>query len=139
MASRLLVAAGNVTEKADQLPESVRALLEGAGEILVVSPALPDRFHWLSSDTDKARMAADERLGTVLGHLEQLGREAKGEVGADDPLLAFDDAVAEFGPDHILIGLRSPSRSGWQEHHLIEQVLERFRLPVTVFVTEDSA
>ena len=139
MASRLLVATGTVAESAEQLPESVRALLQQADEILVLSPALPGRFHWLSSDTDKARMMADDRLETVLGQIEQLGHEARGQVGADDPLLAFDDAIAEFGPDHILIGLRSPNRSGWQEHHLIEQVLGRFSLPVTVFVIEDSA
>ena len=139
MASRLLVATGSAAESADQLPESVRALLQDADEILVLSPTLPDRFHWLSSDTDKARMMADDRLETVLGQIEQLGREARGQVGADDPLLAFDDAIAEFRPDHILIGLRSPNRSGWQEHHLIEQVLQRFRLPVTVFVIGGSA
>ena len=137
MASRLLVAAGSVAESAEQLPESVRALLAEAEAILVVSPTLPDRFHWLSSDTDKARMMADDRLHTLLGHIEMLGRKAEGEIGTDDPLLAFDDALAEFEADHILIALRSPTQSGWQEHHLIERVLETFRLPVTVFLLGD--
>jgi hypothetical protein len=75
---RLLVAVGAAAESADQIPDGVRLLLDQAEEILVISPALPDRVHWLVSDTDKATSAADERLATVLGHLEQLGNEAQG-------------------------------------------------------------
>ncbi|MGH2847766.1 MAG: hypothetical protein ACRDL0_17385, partial [Thermoleophilaceae bacterium] len=76
---------------------------------------------------------ADERLQAVLGQVSDLGTEAKGAVAADDPLLAFDDAVADFEPDHILIGLRSGDRAGWQERGLLDKVVERFGLPVTVF------
>jgi hypothetical protein len=135
MPLRLLVAVGAATESADQIPDGVRLLLDQAEEILVISPALPDRVHWLVSDTDKARSAADERLATALGHLEQLGNEAQGEVGADDPMLAFADAIEEFHPDHILIGLRGSAKAGWQERGLVEKILERFGLPVTVFAT----
>jgi hypothetical protein len=133
MPSRLLVAVGAAAENPDQIPSGVRLLLEQAEEILVISPALPDRLHWLVSDTDKARSAADERLATVLGHLDEIGQGAQGEVGADDPVLAFTDAVDEFHPDHILIGLRGSAEADWQEHGLIEKIFERFRLPVTVF------
>jgi hypothetical protein len=69
----------------------------------------------------------------VLGHLEEMGVDAKGTVGADDPLLAFEDAISQFDPDHILIALRSEQRAGWQERGLLDQVLERFGLPITVF------
>jgi len=133
MASRLLIAVGAAAENPEQIPEGVRLLLDQAEEILVISPALPDRVHWLVSDTDKARSAADERLATVLGHLEEIGHGAEGEVGADDPILAFADAVDEFHPDHILVGLRGSAEADWQEHGLIEKVFERFRLPLTVF------
>jgi hypothetical protein len=76
---------------------------------------------------------ADERLREVLGHLEELGAEASGSVGADDPLLAFEDAIREFSPDHLLIALRPRDRAGWQERGLIDSLLERFHLPITVF------
>jgi hypothetical protein len=132
---RLLVAAGAAAESYEQVPKSVRTLIDSADEILVIAPELPDRTHWLVSDTDKAKMDADERLAVVLGHLEEGGQMARGEVGADDPLLAFDDAIAELQPDHILIGLRSEDHAGWQERGLIDQVLARFGLPVTVFTT----
>jgi hypothetical protein len=133
VASRLLIAVGEPVESPEQLPDSVRLLIDQAEEILVIAPTLPSRLHWLVSDTDRARSAADERLSTVLGHLEEIGREAAGKVGADDPILAFADAIEDFQPDHILIGLRGRSREGWQERGLVEEIVGRFSLPVTVF------
>jgi hypothetical protein len=73
----------------------------------------------------------------VLGQLDELGATAAGSVGADDPLLAFEDAVREFAPDHLLIGLRAHDRTGWQEKGLLDQVIERFALPTTVFQLTD--
>jgi hypothetical protein len=32
-----------------------------------------------------------------------------------------------------LIGLRREDRSGWQERGLLDRILERFELPMTVF------
>jgi hypothetical protein len=130
---RLLIAAGAAAESYEHLPESVRGLIESADDVTVISPELPSRTHWLASDTDRARMAADERLGAVLSHLEESGKAPRGVVGADDPLLAFEDAIGEMEPDHILIALRSSERAGWQERELIDQVLVRFGLPITVF------
>ena len=98
-----------------------------------MSPALPARFEWLASATDSAREQADERLRTVLGQLEESGSSARGSVGADDPILAFEDALASFPADHIVVGLRATERSGWQERGLLEDLQERFGLPVTVF------
>jgi hypothetical protein len=87
MARRLLIAAGEAASGTEELPFGVRELIDAAEEILVVTPALPTRFEWLASATDSARERADERLRTVLGQLAELGSEAAGAVGADDPLL----------------------------------------------------
>jgi hypothetical protein len=133
MGLRLLIAAGEAATGPEELPQSIRSLIDAADDILVVAPRLPGRWEWLSSATDRATEQADERLRTVLGHLEEIGAEAKGAVGADDPLLAFEDAIRQFSPDHILIGLRPEERAGWQERDLLDQVLERFGLPLTVF------
>jgi hypothetical protein len=130
---RLLIAAGEAASGVEEIPSSVRSLIDAADDILVIAPTLPSRWEWLSSATDKRREQADERLHAVLGQLEELGANAKGAVGADDPLLAFEDAIRQFGPDHILIGLRSKERAGWQEHRLLDQVLESFGIPLTVF------
>src|SRR3954452_10257363 len=131
--ARLLIAAGAAAESPGDVPATVRALIDAADEVLVIAPRLPSRLEWLVSDTDKAAGDADERLQTVLGQLEELGVEASGDVGADDPLLGFDDAVRKFSPDHILVALREAERAGWQERALLEQIEQRFALPLTVF------
>jgi hypothetical protein len=133
MGARLLIAVGEAAADADSLPFGVRTLIDAAEEILVVAPRLPGRLDWLSSATDRATERADERLRQVLGHLEELGAEARGRVGADDPLLAFEDAIREFSPDHLLIALRGRDRAGWQERGLLDSILERFQVPMTVF------
>jgi hypothetical protein len=80
-------------------------------------------------------MLLPPRGGSALAirRLEEMGVEAKGAVGADDPLLAFEDAIRQFNPGHILIALRDEQRAGWQERGLLDQVLGRFGLPITVF------
>jgi len=130
---RLLIAAGAASEDLTELPPGIRLLVDGADEILVMAPSLPSRLQWLASDTDRTRELADERLHEVLGHLDETDGEVSGTVGADDPLLAFEEAVADFRPDHILIALRPESRAGWQEKGLIDQILAKFGLPMTVF------
>jgi hypothetical protein len=132
--TRLLIAAGEAASSAADLPPGVRTLIESAEAIHVIAPTLPDRFEWLTSATDKSTQQADERLRAVLSQVKGTGAsEPSGEVGADDPLLAFEDAVRSFDPTHILIGLRSDDRSGWQERGLLDGVLDRFGLPLTVF------
>jgi hypothetical protein len=137
MAGRLLIAAGGVAADPDRLPAGIRALIDAADDVVVIAPRLPGRLEWISSDTDKATAHADERLAAVLGHMEELDKPARGEVGADDPLVAFEDAVRKFEPDHILIALRPEDRAGWQERGLLDRVGERFGLPLTVFTLPD--
>lgn len=133
MTKRLLVAAGDSVRSIDEIPFGVRELIDGADEILVVTPALPSRLEWLASATDRAREQADERLRAVLGQIAELGGEAEGTVGADDPLLAFEDAIRDFDPDHLLIALRAGEDADWQETGLLDQLQQRFGLPVTAF------
>ena len=63
-----------------------------------------------------------QRLDTVLGHMHTLGVRVSGTIGDDYALTAFSDAVADFHPDHILIGLRSSEHSNWQERGLIQRL-----------------
>ena len=133
MGTKLLIAAGEAAATKEDIPGSVQALIDAADEILVIAPSLPGRFEWLVSATDKAREQADERLRTILGQLDEMGADARGEVGADDPLTAFDDAIRQFAPDHLLIAIRTGDHADWQERGLLDQLLERFPMPMTVF------
>jgi hypothetical protein len=130
---RLLIAAGDSASSTTELPAGVRLLVEAAEKVFVITPTLPSRLEWLASATDTAREQADERLRVLLGHLEEMGAEARGAVGADDPLLAFDDAIREFNPDHLLVALRAEEGAGWQESGLLDRLQDRFGLPVTAF------
>ena len=111
----------------------MRALVDRASDVFVVTPSLPGRLRWLASDIDSSNGLADERLDAVLGQLASVDVDATGRVGADDPLTAFGDAIREFGPDHILIGLRAADHAGWQERGLLDSVVASFHLPTTVF------
>lgn len=132
--TRLLIATGGAAASEDEPPRLVRALIDNASEVFVMTPMLISRLEWLASDTDRARYEADERLSTVLGHIETLAPEARvsGRIGDDTPFTAFSDAIREFLPDHILIALRSSDHSGWQERGLLDQIRE-FGIPITVF------
>ena len=130
---KLLIAAGHPESELRAVPVGVRALIDRADEILVMVPTLPGRLAWLTGETDKTREMADARLVVVLDQLKDTDKEAEGVVGSDDPMVAFEDAVASFDPDHILIALRSQDEAGWQEKGLVGQVLKGFGVPVTVF------
>jgi len=133
--SRLLIATGEAAAETSELPPLIRALIESASEILVITPILPGALQWLVSDTDRARSEADERLATVLGHVEALASEAevRAQVGDETPVTAFADAVRSFRPDHILIGLRMSDHDAWQERRLIDRLRNSFHIPMTVF------
>jgi hypothetical protein len=133
--TRLLIATGEAAASVDELPPLVRALIESADEIVVMTPVLVSRFEWLASDTDQARYVADRRLEAVLGHVATVAPDATthGHVGDDTPLTAFTDVVREFVPDHILLGVRSADHEAWQERHLIDDLRHAFHIPITVF------
>jgi hypothetical protein len=136
-APRLLVVADAAIADVGELPPLVRRVIDGAGELYVITPTLPRRLDWLASQTNPARHAADERLDRVLGQLRAIGRHADGRTGDEDILTAFADAVAEFSPDHILIALRSSTHVNWQERGLIAHVRERFDRPLTTFSLDE--
>ena len=129
---KLLIATGVVAANPGDLPAGVRLLVDAADQILVVAPSLPTRIDWITSDTDRARLQADERLQAVLGQLGELGVEAEGAVGSDDPLEALGDAIRSFEPDHLLVAIRTEPDAGWQEKTLLDDIQERFGLPMTV-------
>ena len=133
--TRLLLVTGAAVADVEELPALVRQLIASAAAILVVTPVLPSRLQWLASDTDRVRHEADERLQSVLSHVEQLAPRGavSGSVGDETPLSAFADAVRQFQPDHILVALRAADHSAWQEGQLADRVLDAFHLPLTIF------
>jgi nucleotide-binding universal stress UspA family protein len=133
---RLLFIADAAVADTDDLPSAVRAVMDAAAALYVVTPTLPGRLAWLADDVDRFRHIADERLDTVLGHMRAIGADATGVASRGSVLRVIADAVEEFRPDHIVIALRSPEHANWQERRLIAHVEERFGLPLTTYAVD---
>ncbi len=133
---RLLFVADAAVAGVAELPRAVRAVIDAAAEVYVVTPTLPGRLAWLADDIDGFRHLADERLDTVLGHMHSIDAHASGWAGRGSVLTPIADAVALFRPDHILLALRSPEHANWQERRLIEHIEERFGLPLTTYAVD---
>jgi nucleotide-binding universal stress UspA family protein len=133
---RLLFVADAAVADVGELPPAVRAVIESAASVYVLTPTLPGRLAWLADDVDRFRHIADKRLDKVLGHMRSIGVPANGLAGRGSVPLVIADAVAEFQPNHVLIALRSAEHADWQERRLIEHIEERFGLPVTTYAVD---
>ena len=99
-------------------------------EVLVVTPALNTPIRHWTDEEDAARAEARLRLDEELDVLAALGVEARGEVGADDPLQALDDALRIFPADEIIVVTGREEASNWLEEGLVAQA-RTSGLPVT--------
>jgi nucleotide-binding universal stress UspA family protein len=136
---RILVVANETVAGAALRDEIRRAVEGGRANVLVVSPALNSKLRHWTSDEDRARAAAEERLGHSIGELDKLGIPAKGEVGDADPVQAIEDALRTFGADLIVISTHPPGRSNWLEHGVVDSARERFVVPITHVVVDLEA
>ena len=133
---RLLFVADAAVADVDELPPAVRAVIDAAVEVYVVTPTLPGRLAWLADDVDRYRHLADERLDTVLGHMHSIDVHADGAALRGSVVTVIADAVAKFRPDHSLLALHSPKHANWQERRLIEHIEQRFDVPVTTYAVD---
>ena len=70
-----------------------------ATDVVVVVPALASTVEALTGAVDDRRAKAEETANRLAAQLPN----ARGEVGADNPGLAVDDALRTFGADEILV------------------------------------
>jgi hypothetical protein len=96
---------------------------DGATEILVVVPALASKVEALTGAVDDRRADAEETARALASELNRDGVRASGVVGADDEVLAADDALRTFGADEIVFV------SG--DDALIEKARKRFAVPIS--------
>jgi hypothetical protein len=108
-------------------------------KVLVVTPALNSPVRTFTSDVDRAREQAQERLDASLSRLAEAGIEARGEVGDGDPLQAMEDALRTFGADEIIISTHPEGRSHWLERGVVSGARERFAVPITHVVVDLAA
>ena len=133
---RVLVVANETVAGRALRGEVLNRTSDTDADVLVVCPALNSRIRHWTSDEDRAREQAQERLERSLAALAEAGVEARGEVGDDDPMQAIEDALRTFGADEIIISTHPPGRSNWLEKEVITRARERFDLPITHVVVD---
>jgi GABA permease len=135
---RILVVA-NETVGGSELLSEIRDRSEGRpARVLVVCPALNSPLRYWVSDEDDARAAAQARLDESLAAMRAAGLDATGEIGDGDPIQAIEDAVRTFRPDELIISTHPVGRSHWLERGVVEKARERFELPLSHVVVDQS-
>jgi hypothetical protein len=136
MTDRRILVIANRTCPCPGLADEVAARAgDPAGSVRVVAPALNSRLrHWVS-DVDAAIAAARERLARAVANLAERGIAAEGVVGDSDPLLAIEDALADFQATELVLSTHPPGHSNWLEKNLPARAAQRFDLPVTHLVS----
>jgi hypothetical protein len=76
---------------------------DGATDVVVVVPALASTTEAVTGAVDDRRAEAEQTSLSLTRALSRDGRNVRGEVGADDPVLAVEDALRTFGADEVLV------------------------------------
>lgn len=74
-----------------------------ATEIVVIVPALASTMEALTGAVDDRRADAEQTVQSLTRRLARPGVSVRGEIGADNALLAIEDALRTFGADEIVV------------------------------------
>jgi hypothetical protein len=132
---RVLVVA-NETVAGEALRDEIVHRARENSEVLVVAPALNSRLRHWTSDEDRARAQAQARLDASLAALAEVGVDAEGHVGDDDPVQAVDDALRMFPADELIVSTHPPGRSNWLENDVVRVLRERYGCPITHVIVD---
>jgi hypothetical protein len=76
---------------------------DGATDVVVVVPALASTIEAVTGSVDDRRAEAEQTALALTRRLSRPGVNVRGEVGADDPVLAAEDMLRQFGADEIVV------------------------------------
>jgi hypothetical protein len=79
------------------------AVPDEATEVVVIVPALVSKTVALTGAVDDRRAEAEQTALSLTRSLSRDGRSVRGEVGADDPVQAVEDALRAFGADEVVV------------------------------------
>ncbi len=139
MAFKRLLVVANETIAGDALHDHIREITADRGRVIIIAPALASRLKYVFSDVDEPREEAQARLDQSIALLREHGIEAEGEVGDANPVRAFEDAVAIYDPDGVLVSTHPEGRSHWLERGEVEKIRARTELPVEHVIVDLEA
>jgi nucleotide-binding universal stress UspA family protein len=135
---RVLVVANQSATSPRLIAELKDRSAHGPVDLHLVVPALNSRLsHWLSA-TDGAVSNAHRRADDAKAVLMAHGLDVSVEIGDSVPVLAIDDALADFDADEIVISTLPRSQSHWLERNVVELACDRFGVPVQHVVESDD-
>jgi hypothetical protein len=105
-------------------------------EVLVVAPALNSKLRFWMSDPDPAIERAEAVQEETVERMDEEGVDAAGDTGESDPVLAIQDALTTFAADEIVLFTHPQGERNWLEDGVVDEVKERFGLPVAHLVIE---
>jgi hypothetical protein len=105
-------------------------------EVLVVAPALNSKLRFWMSDPDPAIERAEAVQEETVERMDEEGVDAAGDTGESDPVLAIQDALQTFAADEIVLFTHPRGERNWLEEGVVDEVKERFGLPVAHLVVE---
>jgi hypothetical protein len=76
---------------------------DDATDVVVVVPALSSTVEAVTGAVDDRRAEAEQTALALTRRLSRPGVNVRGEVGADDPVLAVEDMLRQFGADEIVV------------------------------------
>lgn len=98
-------------------PDVVAELVGPDAETVVVVPAVElSRLQWLTNDEDAARVDATSTAGEIAEAAP--GRTVATRAGDPDPLLAVEDALAEFDATEVVVVTRTGEDASWLERRV---------------------
>jgi GABA permease len=119
--------------------DALRAAIGGRAddaEVLVVAPALNSKLRFWMSDPDPAIERAEAVEEETVERMVEEGVDAAGDTGESDPVLAIQDALQTFDADEIVLFTHPRGKRNWLEEGVVDEVKERFGLPVAHLVIE---
>lgn len=128
---KLLVLATDPVTAADVTRALDGEALEDA-EVLVVSPAVNESAvaFWMS-DSDEAIERAESVAARTASALADKGATVAGtETGESEPLLALQDALAQYPADRVLVFVREGDAERYREDDVVGEAQRRFGIPV---------
>ncbi|MBV8599858.1 MAG: universal stress protein [Actinobacteria bacterium] len=122
MSDRQVLVVANETVVSRRLVEEIESRAkDGPVQVTVVAPVnQPRQGYVVYYDTRKA--AARRRLDKTLELLRSEGIPASGVVVDADPVAALRDAIAQLGPDEVIVSTHPRQKSGWLRRDAVEQM-----------------
>ena len=139
MPDRVLILANEFISDADHaLPGDLQHQADHAQEVMVVAPVLTTWLQWLTSDTDAAHAAAEDRIGRIAADISRRRSPPQIAIGDENQLLAVADALTRFPADACVVVNHDQYSENHHERGVAEQIQRRFRLPTTVLTVTSS-